>query len=97
MPARKKAKKVVKPDPVAAEAKVTNEVQVEAVDSAENEFNVPADSWNGWDKSQRSRFNEVYSAMRLSPSLFTHPDAITISAEQWTTIAWNAAWVAAGA
>ncbi len=91
------SKKVTKPEVKAAIAKVTNEVELKTVDSAENEYHVQADQWAKWDKSQRSRFNEVYSAMRMSPSLFTHPDAVHIPSEQWTTIAWNAAWVAAGA
>ena len=94
---RKKAKKVTKPTVEGAAAKTTNEVQIEAVDSIDNEYNVQADQWAKWSKAQRSRFNEVYSAMKLSPSLFTHPDAITVPVEHWTTIAWNAAWVAAGA
>ena len=79
------------------QAKTAAVVEVTAVESTENEYNVPVDKWDKLDGSQRARFNTVYSAMRLSPSLFTHPDAITIPAEQWTTIAWNAAWVAAGA
>ena len=93
----KTVKAITKPDVAATEANVVNEVPLEVVDSAANQYNVPVDQWNKWDKSQRSRFNEVYSAMPLSPSLFTHKDAVTIPAEQWTTIAWNAAWVAAGA
>ena len=90
-------KKVTKPTVEAADAGVVNEVTLEAVDSTDNEYNVPVDTWKKWNKAQRSRFNEVYSVMKLSPSLFTHPDAITVPAEHWTTIAWNAAWVAAGA
>lgn len=83
--------------PAAAESKTAAIVEVVSVESADNEYNVPVDQWAKWNKAQRSRFNEVYSAMKISPSLFTHPDAVTIPADQWITICWNAAWVAAGA
>jgi len=83
--------------PASPEAKTDAVVEVEAVTSVANEFNVPSDKWDKLNVAQRSRFNTVYSSMKLSPSLFTHPNAITVPAEHWTTIAWNAAWVAAGA
>ncbi len=94
---KKQPKKVTKPTTEGTASKTASVVQVEAVDSTDNEYNVQADQWAKWSKAQRSRFNEVYSAMRMSPSLFTHPDAPTVPVEHWTTIAWNAAWVAAGA
>ncbi len=83
--------------PADPDAKTSAVVEIKAVASVENEYNVPTDKWDKLSEEQRSRFNTVYSSMRLSPSLFTHPNAVTVPAEHWTTIAWNAAWVAAGA
>lgn len=94
MPKKRKPKVDLPADP---DAKTAAVVEVTAVASVDNEFNVPSDKWDKLDKAQRSRFNTVYSSMRMSPSLFTHPNAVTVPAEHWTTIAWNAAWVAAGA
>lgn len=64
-----------------------------------NTFKVNARKWHRWSQKARHVFNEVYDQMVGSPWAFQHPKVAggSIRASQWTTTAWNAAWVAADA
>ncbi len=63
----------------------------------ENKFSVPAKQWKKWPDIAQRVFNEVHECMDLNPSLFVHPKTKKIAKEQWGTVAWNAAWIAADA
>ncbi len=64
---------------------------------ARNAYKVPARQWTRWDRQSRRTFNEVYGTMRLNQSVFLHPKTSPIPRDQWKTICWNAAWIAADA
>ena len=40
-------------------------------------------------------FNELFRYMFDNQPLFKHPKAPLLETEQWKTVAWNAAWIAA--
>jgi hypothetical protein len=65
--------------------------------TVENPFKVPVRQWRKWDDTVRNVFNRVYDFMLNNRSLVVHPEAPKSTPEQWKTIAWNAAWIAAGA
>lgn len=65
--------------------------------SRANLYHVPAKRWNTLSPKARGVFNLVYSTMRSNQSLFIHPKATPHSRNHWATVAWNAAWIAAGA
>ena len=65
--------------------------------ASDNLHKVPMKVWKRWTPRQRKVFNEVYDTMLCNQELFRHPDAAAIPMTQWTTTAWNAAWIAAGA
>ena len=91
-------KKTAKKTTTEAKPEVEESPAIDALkaESSGNEFKVPKDQWSKWSKKQRGMFNDLYSAMMRSPSLFnSHPQAPTIEPDQWRTIAWNAAWNAA--
>lgn len=60
----------------------------------ENIFNVPKKQWNKWSPLSKAVFNDLYYMMLNNFTLFNHPDAIEIE-EEWYTVCWNAAWLAA--
>jgi hypothetical protein len=63
----------------------------------ENKNKVPASQWRKWPDLAQRVFNDVYAAMEQNPALFVHPKTKKIAANQWGTVAWNAAWIAADA
>lgn len=65
--------------------------------SRANLYHVPGKTWREWTAQARSVFNLVYSTMRPNQKLFIHPKAPPASREHWSTVAWNAAWIAARA
>lgn len=65
--------------------------------SRANLYHVPAKQWRKWSARARGVFNLMYSTIRSNQLLFIHPKAPRHSREQWQTVAWNAAWTAAGA
>lgn len=65
--------------------------------SRANLYHVPGKQWRKWSVKARGVFNLVYSTMRSNQGLFIHPKATKQTREHWGTVAWNAAWTAAGA
>lgn len=65
--------------------------------SRANLYHVPGKTWRAWSVQARGVFNLIFSTMRPNQSLFIHPKAQPHSKEQWSTVAWNAAWIAARA
>lgn len=52
--------------------------------------------WRKWNEKQRSAFNAMFAEIRtLGPDSFLHPTTVgrQISASEFRTIAWNAAWL----
>ena len=72
-------------------------VDVKHRESRVNLYNVPMKKWRKWCLTSRQVFNEVYSSMNMNQGLFLHPHTEKISRQQWKTVAWNAAWIAADA
>lgn len=54
-----------------------------------------------WNEQENQAFIDLYESMIESPDLYTHPsfdrseDWTSEQAQQWNTIAWNAAWMSA--
>lgn len=65
--------------------------------SSDNTFKVPLKQWRKWTPAARKVFNEVYDTMVNNQGLFQHPKTAAVPQAQWTTTAWNAAWIAADA
>ena len=64
----------------------------------ENVHTVPKKVWRKWTVKQREIFNNLYDELlRVGPDCLFHPITITrnISNEEYDTIAWNSAWLAA--
>lgn len=62
---------------------------------ASNKFGVSAEVWDAWPPAAREMFNGLYTYMYDNQPLFRHPKAPVLENEQWKTVAWNAAWIAA--
>jgi hypothetical protein len=62
-----------------------------------NLYNVPSKQWKKWPDIAQRIFNDVYSSMELNPALFVHPETKKIAKNQWGTVSWNSAWIAADA
>ena len=60
----------------------------------ENVNGVPKKAWKKWSLVQRAVFNNMYLAMDNQMCL-RHPKSPMVPDEQWKTIRWNAAWLAA--
>jgi hypothetical protein len=65
--------------------------------TATNRYKVPQEQWRRWTTRGRQVFNYIFGYMRTHPELFLHPKAPALPAAHWRTVAWNAAWLAAGA
>lgn len=65
--------------------------------SRANLYHVPNRQWRKWSARARGVFNLMYSTVRSNQGLFVHPKATRHTKEQWSTVAWNVAWTAAGA
>lgn len=69
--------------------------------SVTNDHKVPNGLWNEWSEEGKNLFNYVFNQLlRLGLELIAHPETIAreaenMSPEEWRTIAWNAACVAA--
>ncbi len=61
-----------------------------------NKYWVPKKQWNKWTESARVVFNQVYYNM-TSQKIFIHPQTKLMDSNEWRTIRWNVAWVAADA
>ena len=63
-----------------------------------NTYKVPKAQWKKWSEVARDVFNDLYYTLtRNKQSLFTHPKQVRLPKNQWRTIAWNTAWLAADA
>lgn len=62
-----------------------------------NENRVPKKQWDKWTENARGIFNKAYDFLYYNQPLTTHPKTKKIPSNQWKTIAWNAAWIAADA
>ena len=52
--------------------------------------------WRKWDEGQRKLFNAVYkNIMEFGATTFLHPKTEIPTPDEFRTVAWNAAWVAA--
>ena len=65
--------------------------------SSDNTHKVPLKQWKRWTPAARKVFNETYETMADNQGLFQHPKTAAVPQAQWTTTAWNAAWIAADA
>ena len=72
----------------------TEKFKIIYTSDVDNIHTVQKKQWRKWSPRQRQMFNMLYSAMTDDPKLFQHPDS-DIPYEEYTTIAWNAAWIAA--
>lgn len=76
--------------------KMVTQVTFSNSGSAANRYRVPQKVWKRWSVSARKVFNEVYENMR-DQSNIVHPKTAPLKREQWRTLQWNAAWLAAAA
>jgi hypothetical protein len=60
-----------------------------------NKFKVPQKVWRKWNETAQRVFNETYRDVRDHQDVFSHPKAPKHTREQWRTVAWNSAWIAA--
>ena len=63
-----------------------------------NRHRVDRSQWEKWNAEQRALFNGTFEDIgRVGPGLFLHPvtHQRKLSAEEFETIRWNAAWTAA--
>jgi hypothetical protein len=61
----------------------------------ENIYKVSKDQWNKWCDLEQRIFNKMYEFASLNQNLCLHPKTKPIDEAQWTTVAWNLAWMAA--
>ena len=64
----------------------------------ENVHSVPKKVWQKWTGKQKEIFNNLFDEFsRVGPECLLHPQTVAkgISGEEYSTIAWNAAWLAA--
>lgn len=50
-----------------------------------------------WSPNARRVFDHVFDMVRVNQRVFTHPKMPPMPKDQWSTIAWNTAWIAAEA
>jgi len=62
----------------------------------DNVARVPQKQWRRWSPNARVVFNAVYTATS-DQDIIKHPKAPTLADDQWLTIRWNVAWLAADA
>lgn len=77
-------------------AKIEKVHCIVAPSSAANKYRVPVKQWRRWDERARAVFNGVFQEMKDNQYNFLHPKQDLLSAQKWRTVAWNAAWIAAG-
>lgn len=65
--------------------------------ASDNTHKVPLKQWRKWTPAARKVFNETFETMSDNQGLFQHPKTAAVPQAQWTTTAWNAAWIAADA
>jgi len=65
-------------------------------EACDNLYGVPNRQWRKWNQQSRYIFNAVFHQMEFQASI-KHPSAPAVSDDQWKTVRWNAAWLAADA
>jgi hypothetical protein len=73
------------------------QVEVKTTSTTRNVNRVPVKQWAKWSPTARRVFNATHLAMTTDQDLFLHPKATPLPNTQWSTTAWNAAWIAAEA
>ena len=66
--------------------------------TVENKHKVAKKVWRKWSPHAQAVFNGTYEdILRVGQTCFLHPDTIArkLNPEEFTTVAWNAAWTAA--
>ncbi len=58
---------------------------------------VPKKQWSKWSKEAKAIFNRCYDFFMSNQGTVNHPKAPKLPFNQWKTVAWNAAWIAADA
>ena len=67
-----------------------------AMAKVKNTNKVSSRMWSNWRDDQRRLFNATHDEiMRLGPTLMLHPNNVQMPHEEFSTIAWNAAFIAA--
>jgi len=64
----------------------------------DNSHKIPKKQWRRWSEDQRALFNGVYEdILAVGSDAWLHPVTVQrkLSADEFNTIAWNAAWTAA--
>ena len=56
---------------------------------------VPRKQWTKWSDEAKNIFNSCYTFFIENQRIMNHPKAPEQKIEYWTTVAWNAAWIAA--
>jgi len=56
---------------------------------------VAKEQWRKWDDTARNVFNECFDYFKSNQTVIKHPKASKLPEEQWDTVAWNMAWIAA--
>lgn len=64
--------------------------------SAANKYRVPKKQWAKWSVAAKRVYNEVYECLR-DQRVIAHPATPHIKRQEWRTIQFNAAWLAADA
>lgn len=54
-------------------------------------------NWNKWGDIGQKVFNGTYELLKLNREIMLHPKTPRIPEDEWNTVAWNAAWLAADA
>lgn len=62
----------------------------------ENIHKVQSRAWRKWNNQARFIFNTVYGQMKFQ-NVMSHPKSFPMAEDHWTTLRWNAAWLAADA
>lgn len=62
---------------------------------AKNVHKVPAKQWKRWGQFGQAQFNRTYRALMGARHMLFHPKTAPMPFKQFTTIAWNASWLAA--
>lgn len=61
----------------------------------ENIYKVPKKQWSKWNDSGKEMFNSLLEKIMNLHGNFLHPKTPEMPHEEWQTVAWNAAWLAA--
>lgn len=69
---------------------------IEFADDVENVNKVPKKMWSKWDNTSRYIFNQTFHSAS-DQRVIKHPLTNTMPEDEWKTIRWNIAWLAADA